>query len=82
MYLINVAIMLMVVYISNVLYQCCVYGNHVSALLHCISVLQKCCVFLLHYITAFALLALSFCLFLCNFFFGWSRLQNHFLIIL
>ena len=56
---------------SDVLYQCFVYGYHVSALLHCIGVLYKCYVFLLRYITA--LLTLCFCVVVC--FFGRTRLQ-------
>ena len=51
MYLMNVAI---------------VYGYHVSAQLHCIRVLYKCYVFLLHYITALLTLFFSvFFVFFC-----------------
>ena len=57
MYLMNVAIVSVLV---CMLYQCFVYGYHVSALLHCISVLYKCYVFLLHY----------HCIANCFYFFG------------
>ena len=46
-----------------------------ATLLHCISVLYKCYVFLLHYITAL-FVSLFFVVF-----FGRARLQNHFSIL-